>query len=105
MEIDEAAEMTGPTIASGIIAHLRLYEAGNHRHYAVDVSLLEDAGLVHQLVGASQHLLGEQVGVGRGRESRYVTLEKQFAPRCVPHCERNELGHELLQSAPCVTGE
>ena len=105
VEIDETVEMTGPTVAAGVIARLRLHQAGDHGHDAVDVALFGDAGLVDQLVGASQHILGEDVGLGRRRESRHVALEEQLVPRRVLERERDELSHELLQGGARVAGE
>ena len=33
----ESIEMTGPTVATRVVADLRVHEAGNHRHEAIDV--------------------------------------------------------------------
>src|ERR1035437_5904772 len=80
IQIDETVEVTNPAVAAGVITDLRLHESGDDGHDAVDVSLFGNAGLVDQLVDASQHFLGEDVRRGRRGESRYMALEEQLIP-------------------------
>ena len=44
-----------------------------------------------------ERFLGQDVGLGRRREARHMTLKEKFVPRRILHRERDELGHELLQ--------
>ena len=50
IQIDQTVEVTDPTVSAGVIAQLRLHEAGDHGDDAIDVALFGHAGFIDHFV-------------------------------------------------------